>query len=52
MEKTSVPLWLEIKPEYIDENIDKVLEYLYKGGCILIARTVSIRTLCLFSRKD
>lgn len=26
-----VPLWLDIKTEYIDENFEKVLEYL-KGG--------------------
>jgi len=30
LEKT--PLWLEIKTEYIDENFDKVLDYLYKGS--------------------
>lgn len=27
---SGIPLWLDIKPEYIDENIAKVLEYLQK----------------------
>lgn len=29
-ENTAMPLWLDIKKEYIDENIDGVLSYLYK----------------------
>ena len=27
----SIPLWLDIKTEYIDENFEKVIDYL-KGG--------------------
>ena len=27
-----VPLWLDIKTEYIDENFEKVLEYLKSGN--------------------
>ena len=29
-ENTAMPLWLDIKKEYIDENIDGVLSYLHK----------------------
>ena len=29
-ENTVMPLWLDIKIEYIDENIDRVLSYLHK----------------------
>ena len=29
---SSTPLWLDIKTEYIDENFEKVLDYLYKGS--------------------
>ena len=31
-EKTVTPLWLDIKTEYIDGNIVKVIEYLHKGS--------------------
>ena len=29
-ENTAMPLWLDIKKEYIDENLDGVLNYLHK----------------------
>lgn len=31
-ENTATPLWLDIKTEYIDENFEKVLQYLYQGA--------------------
>lgn len=35
MENTTnaIPLWLDIKTEYIDVNFEKVLDYIYKGTC-------------------
>ena len=30
MAQNSTPFWLEIKTEYIDANLDKVIEYLSK----------------------
>ena len=29
-ENTAMPLWLDIKKEYIDENLEGVLSYLHK----------------------
>lgn len=29
MDNSQTPLWLDIKPQYIDENFDRVLEYLH-----------------------
>ena len=31
MSQSQIPLWLDIKTEYIDENFEKVLDYLHKG---------------------
>lgn len=31
-ENSAMPLWLDIKTEYIDENFEKVVQYLYQGA--------------------
>jgi hypothetical protein len=31
-ENTAMPLWLDIKTEYIDENFEKVVQYLHQGA--------------------
>lgn len=49
---SSTPLWLDIKTEYIDENIDRVIPYLKEGYLNMISRdSFYNRTVELFEKR-
>ena len=51
MGETSAPLWLEIKTEYIDDNLDKVIEYLIREGAKRKHDAFYLKTVDLLNKR-